>query len=174
MKLLLLGATGRTGKQILQQAIDNHYHVNCLVRKLPNTVPAPGVTFFKGNPHHAPDLVNAMAGCEAIISTLNISRTSDFPWAKLRTPEHFLSETITQVIRLAGENNIKRIVVCSAWGVGETRKEIPAWFSWVIQNSNIRPAYEDHERQEALLKQSSLDWTLVRPTGLTNEATTGY
>ena len=47
-------------------------------------------------------------------------------------------------------------------------EEIPVWFRWFIKNSNIGVAYKDHERQENELKTSKLDWTIVRPTGLTN------
>ena len=45
---------------------------------------------------------------------------------------------------------LRRLVLTSAWGAGETAAEIPGWFRWFIQNSNIGPAYRDHERQEAL------------------------
>ncbi len=48
------------------------------------------------------------------------------------------------------------------------KKDLPAWFRWFIDNSNIGPAYRDHERQEILLQETDLDWTIVRPVGLTN------
>src|SRR5690606_2017968 len=64
---------------------------------------------------------------------------------------------------------IKRVIVMSAYGVGETRTSLPAPFRWLIDHSNIGAAYREHESQERLLEQSSLDWTVVRPVGLTNE-----
>uniref|UniRef100_UPI003593D33C NAD(P)-dependent oxidoreductase n=1 Tax=Aquiflexum sp. TaxID=1872584 RepID=UPI003593D33C len=54
------------------------------------------------------------------------------------------------------------------WGVGDSRPYIPAWFAWFIDNSNLSPAYLEHERQEALVRNSGLDWTIIRPVVLTN------
>lgn len=73
-----------------------------------------------------------------------------------------------KVIGLAKQNNIKRLVFCSAWGVEDSRKEIPFWFRWTIDYSNIKYAYLDHGRQEELVTQSGLDYTIVRPVGLTD------
>ncbi len=109
-----------------------------------------------------------MAGCEATLSTLNISRTSDFPWAKLRTPSNLLSETTKCIIELAPLHHIDRIILLSAWGTSDTRKDIPWWFKWVIDNSNVGMAYRDHERQEELFAASALNYTILRPAGLTN------
>jgi hypothetical protein len=75
---------------------------------------------------------------------------------------------MNNVISLSKKNNIERLIVCSAWGVAETEQEIPFWFRWFIKNSNIGVAYEDHERQERIIKSSDLKWTIIRPTGLTN------
>jgi NAD(P)H-binding len=72
------------------------------------------------------------------------------------------------IIELAGRQNIKRIIITTAWGVSETKKDIPGWFRWIIDHSNVSYPYRDHERQEELLKNSSLNWTAVRPVGLTN------
>ena len=169
MKILILGATGRTGKLILEEALHQDYEVNCLVRE-PKKIKKnhKNLKILKGSPEQISDLENAIKECEGIISALNISRKSDFPWSKLRTPPTFLSNVIKNIISLANKNGLERIVVCSAWGVAETEKEIPVWFRWFIKNSNIGVAYKDHERQENELKISKLDWTIVRPTGLTN------
>ena len=168
MKLLLLGATGRTGKWVLKYALEKGNEVNCLVRKPEKLEQKPGLHILKGNPGNYDDLEEAIAGCSSVLSVLNISRHSDFPWAKLRTPETFLSTVMTHLISIASKSEIRRVVLCSAWGVRETRKDLPFWFRWMIDYSNIGVAYRDHERQEKLLEASTLDWTIVRPVGLTN------
>lgn len=168
MRILLLGATGRTGKLVLTSALKEGYSVNCLVRKPDKIEAQDGVQVFEGNPSDKHDLQSAMEGCECIMGVLNVSRHTDFPWSALRTPEKYLSEVMSQVIPMAEERNIQRIIICSAWGVAETKKDIPGWFRWFIENSNIGKAYEDHERQEQLLMQSNLNWTIIRPAGLTN------
>lgn len=168
MKLLLLGATGRTGKLILASAIQRDFQVTCLVRNPDKVTPNKQVNIIQGNPINLDDLEKAAIDCDAVISALNISRTSDFPWAKLRTPKTYLSDVMTNVIQIADKHLMQRIVVCSAWGVLETKKDIPFWFRWFIDNSNIGVAYKDHERQEKILENSKTNWTVVRPVGLTN------
>ncbi len=169
MRILILGSTGRTGKHVIQEVLAKGYNVNCLVRKALTTELDPQkVNVFIGSPAIPGDLEKAITGCEAVISVLNISRTSDFPWAKLRTPEFFLSDTMKRLVQLTERFDIKRVVVCSAWGAAETKSDLPGLFQWLIDKSNIGFAYRDHERQEAVLRQSNLNWTVVRPTGLIN------
>ncbi|WP_276367925.1 NAD(P)H-binding protein [Chryseolinea sp. H1M3-3] len=169
MRILLLGATGRTGKYVLEEAIQKGYDLHCLVRNSQRiTIRSKQLTIIEGNPENLVDLEKAIQGCEAVISVLNVSRTSDFPWAKLRTPPTFMSQVVRNLIQLAATVTIKRIIVCSAWGASDTRKDLPALFRWLIDHSNIGYAYRDHELQEKLLKESSLAWTIVRPVGLTN------
>ncbi len=113
-------------------------------------------------------LQQAMSGCDVVLNTLNISRRSDFPWSPLRTPERFLSDTLQTVLRVAKTGQVRKLIVVTAWGVHETKADIPFWFRWLIDYSNIGVAYRDHERQENLLRASPLNWTIVRPVGLTN------
>lgn len=169
MKILILGATGRTGKLILAEALHQGFEINCLVREPDNIKKKHNnLKLYQGSPERISELAKAMQGCKGVISALNISRKTDFPWSKLRTPPKFLSEVMKHVISLSKKNQIERLVVCSAWGVAETEEEIPFWFRWIIKNSNIGVAYKDHERQEKIIKSSDLKWTIVRPTGLTN------
>lgn len=169
MKILILGSTGRTGKLLLEECLSFGHEVNCLVRDVGKVSTKPSsVSYFEGTPSDKAALKNAIQGCKAVVSALNVSRTSDFPWAPLRTPPTFLSEVMQNLIELHKENPLSQIIICSAWGVHETLDDIPWWFRMMIQNSNIGPAYEDHERQESLLVESGIPFTIVRPAGLTN------
>ncbi|MEM6805111.1 MAG: NAD(P)H-binding protein [Bacteroidota bacterium] len=168
MNILLLGATGRTGKLVLQEALEQGHRVHCLARKSSRIAKQEGLSIFEGNAHDTADLDKAIQNCQAVISVLNISRSSDFPWSSLRTPPHYMSEVMSRLIPIAKKQDIKRISLCSAWGVAETKEDIPIWFKWMIDYSNIGPAYKDHERQERMLEESKLDWTIVRPVGLSN------
>ncbi len=168
MKILLLGATGRTGKWVLDYALKAGYEVHCLSRKTERINTREGLTVFEGNPIIPEDLERAIESCKSVISVLNISRTSDFPWAKLRTPKNYLSKVMKNLVSISEGNKIERIVLCSAWGVSETKKDLPGWFRWFINNSNIGLSYNDHERQEKILSESKLNWTIIRPVGLTN------
>lgn len=168
MKLLLLGATGRTGKHLLEAALAGGHEVIVVVRDRNKLQPHTALKVIEGNVMQESILLQAAKECEAIISVLNISRTSDFPWAPLRSPKNLLSASTAAIIHVAQKLSIARIVYCSAWGAAESKKDIPAWFRFFINNSNIGPAYKDHERAEALLVASSLDYSIVRPTGLIN------
>jgi len=169
MKILILGATGRMGRLVLEEALNQGHKINCLVRE-PGKIKLShaNLKILQGTPAQIADLENAMKGCNNIISTLNISRKNDFPWSKLRTPPTFLSKVAKNILAASKNNRIDRLIVCSAWGVSETKKDIPFWFKWFIENSNIGVAYKDHKRQENIIKSSELNWTIVRPTGLTN------
>lgn len=169
MRILILGATGRTGKHLLEEALKRGHGVHILVRDVSKIkLSDPKLLIFEGSPADSFALEKAMQGCEAVLSALNISRTSDFPWAGLRTPVDFLSSVMKNIVAAASKYGIQRIIFTSAWGAAETRKDIPGWFRWFIEHSNIRYPYEDHARQEDILKETTLQWTAVRPVGLIN------
>jgi putative NADH-flavin reductase len=169
MKILILGATGRTGKYVLEEALNKGYEVNVLVRnaKKINTK-SEKLKIFEGNSTNINDLKNAIVGCSSVLSALNISRNSDFPWAPLRTPKDYLERTIENLIKLGTEIKLEKVIVVSAWGVAETKQDIPFWFRFLIDFSNIKYGYMGHEKSEELLQKSNLNWTAVRPVGLIN------
>ena len=169
MKILILGSTGRTGKYLLTESLSRGFKVNILVRDANKVNVEPeGLTIFEGTPSRIEDLAKALQGCTHVLSALNISRTSDFPWANLRTPKDFLEQTVQNLIDLSTVHPIKNIIVISAWGVAETKFDIPFWFRWTIDFSNIKYGYLGHEQQEKLLQKSNLNYTIIRPVGLTN------
>ncbi len=164
-----MGATGRTGKHLLAETLRRGHSVNVLVRDAQKiTVQSDQLTVFEGSPADLEMLSKAMQGCETVLSALNISRTSDFPWAALRTPADFLSNVIKNIIKITPQSGTKHVIVTSAWGVLETKAAIPFWFRWFVDFSNIGYGSREHENQETLLAQSNLDYTAVRPVGLTN------
>ena len=72
------------------------------------------------------------------------------------------------------KNNVKRIVSVSASGVGDSWNDMFLIVRWLIRYSNIWKAYEDHDRQEQILRQSALDWTIVRPVMLNDKDSDEY
>jgi len=169
MRVFLLGSTGRLGNEILKKLVLEKIHVQILVRDPKKiNIESQYVSIFKGHPGNSADLDKAMYNCNVIISSLNISRNSDFPWAKLRTPVTLLSDTMTHLVDLTSKHSIEKIITISAWGVNESKSELPFWFKWIINNSNIKPGYSDHGKQEDILMKSNSNWTIIRPVGLSN------
>ena len=169
MKILILGGTGRTGIQLIEEGLRRGHQINALVRypeKLKSESSNLQVT--KGTPSNIDDLRKAINGAEVVFNTLNISTSSNWPWAKLRTPKDFISSSIRNMINLMHEERIKRIIVMSAHGAGDSITEVPGWFKLLISYSTMRYAYKEHGEQETLLKQSDLDWTAIRPMSLSN------
>lgn len=164
MRILILGATGRTGKLVVNEALVRGHEVVAVTRKPYRLTGHPSLTIINGSP----DIIKSElleAGYDAILSTLNISRTNDFPWASLITPKDFFIKTWDHILsKVSGE----RLIVVSAWGAGKTKEVIPIWFKWFIDNSNIRHPYQAHEEQEAYLQKTNHNWTFIRPVGLIN------
>lgn len=168
MRVLLLGATGRTGAHVLEYLLADGREVHALVRDRQKTgPPRDGLKIFEGSPTDEAALGEAFGGCEYVISVLNVSRESDFPWSPLRAPPDLMSSALEKVLRFSESGGVRKIVVCSAWGARETRDDLPCWFRWTLDHSNIGVAYRDHERQEDLLRASGMNFTIVRPTVLT-------
>jgi putative NADH-flavin reductase len=163
----VISTTGRTGLLIVEEALKQGYDLNVLARdKNKISFSSKSIKVYQGTPAHRTDLAAAMQGCEVVISALGIARASDAPWSKLITPKNFISESMKNVIAEAGQQNLKRLITISAWGVGETKKEIPFWLRWLINYTNLRPVYAEHESGEILLANSNLNWTAVRPVAL--------
>ena len=168
MKILLFGATGRTGRIILQKALKDGHEVTAIVRD-PSKINGTKANIVQGSPYDKKTVQKAMAGCDAVINTLNISRTSDSPWAKLRSPKDLISRTAQNAIDAMKENNTKRIIVMSTIGAGESKKKLPFIVKLVVGCSNLRHAFKDHTRQEEILANSDRNWTVIRFPMLTEE-----
>lgn len=164
MKILVLGASGRTGKLIVAQAISQGHQVTALVRNPASLEAQDGLTIIQGTPTDMTDLATAERGTEAILVALNNPRKSDAPWSKPVTTEKILTPVAKNIIALGG----KRVVFLSAIGVGDSLKDT-AWFMrFMIQRTNMSYAYADHNSAEQAFRASDASWTLVRAMGLSN------
>jgi len=168
MKILLFGATGRTGQLILQKALKDGHEVTVIVRD-PSKLDSSNAQIIQGTPYDKETVRKAIINCDVVISTLNVSRKSDSPWAKLRSPKDMISRSIQNAIETMPEKSTKRIIVMGVLGAGESRKKLPLIFRLILSTSNLKYAFEDHTRQEELLAKSDTDWTVVRLPMLTEE-----
>lgn len=166
-KTLLLGATGRTGRLVLEEALAQGHQVVALVRR-PDALASqhPALTVVGGDPSSAADVQRAMTGCDAVISTLNNNRTSDSPFAKPVSPPGFMSGVMRHVIMSMKAQGVRRIAILSAAGAGDSFGDMPWIFRLLIRKTNLGHTYSDHDQQERLVMNSGLEWTVARPVGL--------
>ncbi len=165
-KILLLGATGRTGRLILDEALARGHHVVALARRPDALPPQAGLTVIGGDPASAADVQRALVGCDAVISALNNNRTSDSPFAKPVSPAGFMSGVMRHVVAAMGTQQVQRVAVLSAAGAGDSFADMPWIFRVLIRKTNLGHTYRDHDEQERLVMNSGLNWTVARPVGL--------
>jgi len=161
MKILVLGATGRTGRYILEEAEKRGHIVSAIVRD-PEKLKDFKAEIIQGTPYAFETMEQAMKGCDAVIATLNVSRQSDSPWAKLRAPTDLISKSAENAIKAMEKEGINRIVALGAIGAGRSWKKSPVILKMIISTSNLKYAFRDHGRQEEILEKSSMDYTICR------------
>lgn len=167
--IAVVGANGRTGIEIVKQALEKGWVVKALVRdkqkiKLAN----PNLQVIEGNPMRIDDVRKVIKETHAIFVALNIGRKSDLPWAKVTSPLDLLYTSMKNIIFAMNENGVKRVITVSAWGTGDSYKETNWIFKFLIKKTNVGVAYAGHEDQERVLRTSGLKWTSVRPVGLSS------
>ena len=165
MKVLLLGATGATGRQLVDQLRAAGHAVTALVRD-PATAELAGATVVKGRATDAAEVAASVAGQDAVVSALG-------PRDK-RDP--VCVDTARAVIAAMQQHGVKRLVWLSAGGVGDSAPQIVKAsfvFGRIIMPLLMKHPYAHHAQAEALIRASDLDWTVVRPVQLVDKPTGG-
>lgn len=181
MRILLLGASGRTGALALAEALARNHTVTALVRRPDALSPHRNLTVVTGTPLHPTDISRAIAEApdsdpvRAVISTLNTARTSDNPWAQPTSPPHLMADSVRHALAVMREYGVKKMVVLGTNGVGSSRAHGGWVFNWVVDHSNLKIAFEDHHEVQRVLeaeaeRDAAFKWVDVRATGLSNGA----
>jgi putative NADH-flavin reductase len=164
MKLTIFGATGGTGVQVLQQALAAGHTVTILARDQAKvTTQNPHLTVVAGNVLNQSDVEKVLAQAEAVVCTLGNTGNN---------PDDVVSAGTQQIVNAMQRRGIKRLIVVSSLGVGDSKNQVPFFFK-VLAATVLRKTMKDKEAQEALVRASGLDWTIVRPGGLTDGPRTG-
>lgn len=164
MKVLVLGATGGTGRLIVRDALAKGHVVKALVRSKAG-VDLPGADLIEGDARDAGVLQRALEGSDAVISALGTGM--GFSEVTLLT---VATRALVTAMRHTG---VRRLVCISALGVGDSKGHGGFVFDRLFQPLLLSQAYKDKESQEATIRASSLDWVVVRPTQLTDHPARG-
>jgi len=166
-RILVLGGTGRTGSHVIDKALAAGHVVHVLARRPEAvTLQHDNLTVFNGTPENADELNAAIAGCDAVIATLNNARSSDSPFGKIVNSATLLTDIFGHLIAAMNKHGVRRIVQLGATGAGDSFATSPWIFRQFIKRTNLGVAYRDHEGVEAALAASGLDWTVGRAVGL--------
>lgn len=168
MKILLLGATGRTGICIIEEAIKRGHKISAIARD-PAKLKDYKIDIIQGTPYDYETVEKALDGCDAVINTLNISRKSDNPWSPLAAPKDLISKSASNAVKAMEKAGIKRFVALSTIGAGRSWKRSPGMLKLFVSISNLKYAFHDHGRQEEILEKSSVDYTICRAPMLSKE-----
>jgi putative NADH-flavin reductase len=169
MKIAVIGAAGRTGRQVVGQGLDRGHEVVAVVRS-PEKLNMTGdrLTVAAADVHDAAALARAVAGTDAIVTT--------FGAAAGRQPTDVYSAGITNVLAAINGGAIRRLAVISASPVGP-RAEQPAALRLLVLPILERffgGAYADLRRMEAVLaRRGDLEWTCLRPPRLLDRPANG-
>jgi putative NADH-flavin reductase len=165
MKIVIFGATGDTGRELVSQALDQGHHVTAQARSPEKLAEFehPELEVIRGDVLEADEVERAIEGQEAVLCAIGTGAQ--------RTT---LREDGTRNIVAAMENmGISRLVCLSSLGVGDSRANLSFFTKYVIVGIFLRHAFADHENQERIVRQSSLAWTIARPPHLKDGPRTG-
>ena len=160
MKLFVIGATGRTGLEIVQQALARGHHVTAFVRSPESITLRNGrLTVLKGNVTDENQFFNAMQSHDAVLSALGPR--------EVFKPSSLLRDSALATTRAMKRSGVKRLVVLSA----------AAHFPGIpnrIVSFILRDHMRDSRAMEEIVQGSGLDWTIARPPRLTQEQYATY
>lgn len=162
MKILVLGATGATGRLIVSKAIAEGHDVVALVRSKAKAEDLTGAELVEGDARDAAALTSAIAGCDAVVSSLG---TAMSPFREVT----LLSTATRALVDVMAKQNIHRLICITGLGAGDSRGHGGFFFDRLLLPLMLRKVYEDKDRQEDAIRGSTLDWTIVRPTVLNDK-----
>ncbi|MBB5623727.1 putative NADH-flavin reductase [Pedobacter cryoconitis] len=173
-KILILGATGRTGKHAIPMALEKGYEVVALVRNPAKiVVKHDRLTIVEGLPVNIDDIRKAMEGCDVVLSLLSpLTRGEAISFRKINAPR-ILEKSMINVVRVMNEYGVKRILILSSVGVGNSWKYTPWYAKVLVRLTNFKVIFADHNAQEDLIQTSGTNWTIARPAGLNENETIG-
>ncbi|UOK41848.1 MULTISPECIES: NAD(P)-dependent oxidoreductase [Flavobacterium] len=165
MKILIFGASGLTGLQLTQQAVEKGHQATAFVRTPENFhLQNPNLTVFKGDVTDVDAVEHSIENQDAVICALGA-----------KTP--FISDPaliagINNIVNAMKSKAVKRFVYLSFIGVDDNKKGF-GFLANYIMPLILEKATQDHKTKEKIIESSDLDWTIVRAPKLTNGKFTG-
>lgn len=165
MKLTVFGATGGVGRQIVAQALAQGHEVTAVTRSPEKFGQShENLRVLEGDVLDSAFVERAVQGRDVVLCALG---------APLRNKEKLRARGTQQIIRAMEATGSKRLVCLSGLGIGDSREVLPLHYKYFILPLILRHVYADHAPQEAHVRDSQLDWVIVRPGNFTDGERTG-
>lgn len=160
MNIIIFGAAGGCGIELVARALEQEHKVTAFMRNKKNfQLNSRNLRIIEGDVKDQLKVNEALIDQEVVISALGTSNNATV----------ICGDGIKSILSAMRESNCHRIVAISTHGAGDSRdNSFYSRLTWLT----LKPRMLDKNRMEALLKQSSVDWTIVRATRLVNESLT--
>lgn len=162
-KIAVFGATGGTGRLVVEQALAQGHEVVVLARE-PARVTARVHRIVEGDVRDVKAVREAVEGVDAVIVTLGMPA---------RDPSRLREQGTRAIVAAMEDAGVDRLVVLSVLGAHESHAGLDWVTRWLVFPLWLKQTILDHEAQEDVVRSSSLAWTLVRPPHLTDRGATG-
>ena len=163
MRILVVGAAGKTGRNIVQQAVARDHTVTGVAHRTPRLSLPRVIRLFVGDSRDPALLDEAVSGQDAVVDTIGTRRP--FRATTLET------DTAHALLAAMERHEVRRIAAVSSLGVGDSLCHVN-WVFRVLIPLFFRGVMPDKEGMEAALRASDREWLIVRPSGLTDRPAT--
>ena len=159
--VLIVGATGGTGRQLVAQALKRGYAVTAFVRD-PSRLQLdhPQLTVIQGDVLDYSSVEAAMRGQEAVLSALGHKR--------FFYPTRILSKGTHNILRAMEAHGVPRLICETSLGIGDSVGRMGLLFTFFVIPAILPFYFWDKTRQERMIARSNVEWVIVRPGMLTN------
>jgi putative NADH-flavin reductase len=169
MNIVIFGATGATGRGLVEQALDQGYDVTAFARNPASvTTQHARLSIVRGDVLQKAPVQEAVANQNAVLCTIGGHDRLRVALSGHPRAPGLCTIGTSNILDAMKTCGVSRLICLSAWGIGESKARVPIIFRNVIFPLLMKEEYEDKEAQEQLIRQSILDWTIVRPARLTN------
>ena len=163
MKLFVIGATGRTGSEIVRLALARGHEVTAFVRSPQKVRAADALTVIRGDPRNAESIATVLRGHDAVLSAIGPP-----PREALR-PSTLITDCARATVDAMHASDVARLVIVSAAVLFPEKGLYFAFFRWVTKHHS-----RDLRSMEDIVQASGLSWTIARPPRLTKAPNDSY
>lgn len=168
MKLVIFGATGATGRELLKQALAAGHEVTALARNPAKLAAQAGLRVVKGNALDGVAVGGAIAGQEAVITALGSRSLRDAT---------LLPESMQHILAGMKQHGVRRLIVMGASGTMPQAEERLSPFKRgmfrLVKATLLRRPFESQTAMQAMVRASDTEWTIVQPPRLLNSPARG-